>query len=182
MRRGGALGALRHRQAAMLVDRFDAEGPVAAEARQHGADRVIPKVLRERDEQHVDRMPFPRRAGIRCQDEAPAGDAGQHPGRHDIDVVSLQHGARRGGLDLQAAIPGKDLRKCAFAIRIEMQQDDVGDASAGLCGAEKGLQGLYTAGGGANSCHGGWIVHCDQTHLSNGDFVERSIDPNLRMP
>ncbi len=102
--------AFGNRQAAVILQRRNAERAVAAGAGQHHADRLLGPVLGQRDQETVDGRPLARRLLGRAQRKPVAMDGHDHVWRAKIDRPPLDLGSvlwllEPGALELAYDVP-----------------------------------------------------------------------------
>lgn len=140
--------------AALRFDLFQAFGSVTAGPRQHDADGLRTTPLRQGFEQAVDRIagPAPFRRGR--QPQVPVIDCQRGRRGNDVDVVGLDRFAVRGIGDRHLAVRGQDIRKPAFAGRIQMHDDKKGQTAVCRHRIEQSDQGFKPACRGPDADHG----------------------------
>ena len=141
-------------KAALFLDRFDAENAVAAAPREHDADRVVPAILRERTEKHVDRAALGMAVLDLMKSERPALDRQRRVGRQNVNAVRLNLLAIARDMDGQAGVAREYVREEAFAIWGEVRDNHKGHAEIGGDGFEELLEGPQPTGGSANANDG----------------------------
>ncbi|MEC5164017.1 hypothetical protein RCH08_005207 [Janthinobacterium sp. CG_S6] len=146
----GRIGELRQRQPVAFLDRLQAAGAVAAHAGKDHADRQFAALGRQGGEKQVDRQAVAALLGRLGQQQAAVGDAQVGVWRDDVDAVrphlhpvgDLRH--RQAGGALQ------QLRQHRLVGRVEVLDDDVGDAAVLRHVGEEGDDGVESAGRGAD--------------------------------
>jgi hypothetical protein len=157
------------------LDRLDAERAVAAAARQNHPDRILLALLRERAEEHVDRLARNFRRA-RLQDQ-PASLDGRHViGRADVDVVRLDVlvGPDIGDRHLGKATDDFRQRRRVPARHVGDQHE--GHPDIGWHAAKEAFQRLDAARRGADADDGKGMIG---GHLGPSGFRRR--EPQTRV-
>ena len=136
---------LRKREAALGLDRLQADGAVGRGAGKNHPDGPLVPVLRQSFEKTVDRPRCHAARRARPQLQHAADKAQGRVGRDDVDVVGqhpeivcdLDHGHRRGAR--------QNLGQCARVIRVEMLHQDKGHARVGRQPFQQPREGLQAA-------------------------------------
>nr|WP_255604410.1 hypothetical protein [Oscillochloris sp. ZM17-4] len=149
----GALGGLRHGHAALALDGAQAEGAIAAGAREHDADRALVLVLGQRAEQVVDRQAQAARRHRLKQMQGAVEEGHVAVGRDDIGAVGLHDHAVLDLEDLHAGVAPDQLAEDALVVGGEVLNEDEGHVRRGRLGhsGEERLEGGQPAGGRADA-------------------------------
>src|SRR5208282_1954095 len=83
------IGALGNGQSALFLDRFEAEGSIAAAAREQDADRTLPLVFRQRAEEQIDRVSLAIDAAGLAKAQPALLNGQDRAGGEDIDMLRL---------------------------------------------------------------------------------------------
>ena len=157
-------------QAAILLDRLDAEDAVGAASRQHDADGVFAAVLRQRAEENVDRRPLMSMGRYLLEPQASVGDGQGFAGRQHIDPVRRHLPAVHGRFHGQRRMTGQNFGEEAFVAGGEMRDDDEGHVGLGRHGAKELFQGVKSSGGSADADDGKPRIHIGHRPFT-GDFT-----------
>jgi hypothetical protein len=132
-------------EAAMLLDGFEALRAVAAAAREDNADRLFGLILRERGEEHVDRLAVLARRR-RCRHAKGGGlDRQYGVGRDDENMVGGDRHAVGGLHHRHLGVIAQDLDQQALMMRIEMLDQDERHAALRRHVREEALEGVQPA-------------------------------------
>ena len=161
-----AVQGLGQGQAAVLLDRLDADGAVAVAAGQDHADRALALVEGQGRQEDVDRLGLADLRLERPQRQPAVHDAHDDTARHDVDAARPDRRAVGGGLDLQRREPGQDVREQAPVVPAEMRDDDEGCPERLRHPAEEALHRFDAARGRADADdRKGVVVHHDVLSL-----------------
>ncbi|WP_245267466.1 MULTISPECIES: hypothetical protein [unclassified Methylosinus] len=145
------IARLRHGDAAVLLDRLDAENAVAAAPRQDDPDGGFAAVASERAEEYVDRRSLVMGWVGRYQPKPPGGDRQDRRRRNNIYLILLEALTVASDLDAHFGMVPQNIREQALPIRSQMHDDDEAHAWIGGHGAEQTLQRLDAARGSADA-------------------------------
>ena len=143
--------ALGDRQPPVLLDRLEAERPVAAAAGEHDTDRVLSLVLGERGEEHVYRGAFMVRNPGVPKTEPPLLDSQDRAGWQNVDMLRFDRLVVSCVDHRHLGSAAEDLGQQAVAVRRQVGNDDKGHAVLGRHGPEKSFQRLYPARRGTDA-------------------------------
>lgn len=154
----GALGILRHHDAAVLLNGLDAVGAVGARAGQHDAHGAVAAFFGKRREEHVDRM-VDRAMVVVGEKQMPGLNGEILLRRNQVDPVGRHFLQMLGLNDLHGRVLAENLGHQAFVIGREVLHDHKGDV--GVCGQleEKLLQSFKPASGSTDADDQAHIVH-----------------------
>ncbi len=127
----GLFGVLRDDQPAFFLDRLQPGAAVGAGPRKHDANRAGGKFLGQRMQQEIERQP---RAVTLLRLRQPQGaglDREIRPRRNDIEMLALDLHAVRRLADFHRRMAGQQLDQHAFMGRIEVLDQNEGEAGAG---------------------------------------------------
>ena len=169
----GGLGGLGHHHAALALDGPDAQGAVAAGAREHDADGPLALVLGQGAEEEVDGQALAARRR-RLQQLQGAVQEGHVPARRDdVGAVGLDHHPVLHLKDAHAGVAPDELRQEALVIRGQVLDQHKGHAGIRLGGhaREEGFKSPQATRRGADAHDGEgrrglphWGVGCDLLH------------------
>jgi hypothetical protein len=143
--RTATVRALRQGQPAALLDRLDAERPIAAATGQDDANGARATRSGERAHEHVNGV----LAGLGCarlEQKPPIIDRRHVIGGTDVDVVWSYDGLMLGIGDRHLGIPADDLGQRGRVTARHVGDHDKGHPAVGRHPAEKSLQGFQAAG------------------------------------
>ncbi len=148
---GRGLDVLGHRQAAVLLDRLDAQRAFVSGSRQNDADCVRTLVLGERVEEAVDHgvMSLAHQRHDHPQSAPLDGEGGV--GRDDVDPVALDRQRVPGVQHRHRAMAREQLRQHARPAGQKMLDEYERHAVVRRHVLEEGLEGLESARRGANA-------------------------------
>ncbi len=132
---------LRQGQPARRLDRAQALGAVATDPSQHDGGGAVPLVVGERLEKGIDRPAVLARWRRPLDVENAAADRQRRVGGDDIDVVGGHNGAILGRNDRNTAVRGQEFDEQARVVRVEVLNQDAGDAAVGRHVIEERLEG-----------------------------------------
>ena len=110
-------------QSALFLDRFEAEGSIAAAAREQDADRTLPLVFRQRAEEQIDRVSLAIDAAGLAKAQPALLNGQDRAGGEDIDMLRLYGFAVARGRHQHPGCAADDLGQHAFTAGIEMRNN-----------------------------------------------------------
>ena len=146
----GLVGILRDDQPAFFLHRFQPGAAVGAGSRKDDANRARGKFLRQRMQQEIERQP---RAVTRLRLRKPQGavlDREIGPRRNDVEMLALDRHAVGGLADLHRRVAGKQIHQHAFMGRIEVLDQNEGEAGVRRQRVQHYPAGVEPPGGGAD--------------------------------
>ncbi|GJD44833.1 hypothetical protein AFCDBAGC_2702 [Methylobacterium cerastii] len=146
-----AIRGLGQGQAAVLLDRLDADCAVAVAAGQDHAYRTRALVKGQGSQEEVDRFGLTDRRPERLQGQPSACNAHDGPGRHDVDAARSDRHTVGGSLDLKRREAGQHVREQAFVLSTEMRDDDEGGPERLRHSTEEALHRFDAACGRADA-------------------------------
>ena len=150
-RRGGGLD---QGQAAVLLDRLEAQGAVGAGAGEDDAHGLVLLVLGQRAEEAVDgRAPAADRPRRLRKVQHAVVDGQRAVRRHDVDVVGVDHRLLLDHPHRHRRQRGEELGDERLVAGREVLNEDEGEAGVGRHVAEQLPDGVQAAGGGADRHH-----------------------------
>ena len=151
---------LAEREAAMLLDGGHAQRPVAAEAGEDDADRILALVLGERGEEGVDRGAAGEHRRRTGEVQHAALDRQDGVRRDDVNLVRADRRPIRRGMHRHRRVAGHDRGQRAFVMRIEMLDQHERHAAVGRHLGEERLEGVEPARRGADAHDQARLLGC----------------------
>ena len=143
--RGIELG-LGQSEAAVRLDRPDADCAVAPDTRKDDADRALAAVLGQRCEEGIDGPAMLSRRRRRCQPENAILDGQGRIGWDDKDVVLFDRKPILDGHNRNGTVCTEQLHQQALVMRIEVLYQHERHACIGWRTRQKPLEGVQAAG------------------------------------
>jgi hypothetical protein len=144
MARTGVVGRLSERQAAMLLDRLDAERAVAASAGKHNADGTFGLVVRKGGEERVNRGALAT-VGDRANAQPPLRDLEDAIGRRHINMIGADELVVFRDQHRHARVARQNFRQHAFPLGGKVGDDDKGHAGFGRHSLEQILKRFHAS-------------------------------------
>ena len=156
--RAEVVGRLGKRQAAMLLDRLDAERAVAASAGKHDPDGTFGLVLGKGGKERVNRGALAA-VGDGENAQTPVLDLKDAIGRHYINMIGADELVVFRDQHRHVRVARQNLRQHAFPLGSKVRDDDKGHAGLGRHGLEQILQRFDASCGGADANNGKGPIH-----------------------
>ena len=152
----GGFRVLRHRHAALALDRAQPQGAVAAGAREHDADGPFVLVLGQRAEEEVDRQALAAWRGGLEELQLPVQEGHVAVGRDDVGAVGLHRHPVRDLEHLHAGVALDQVGEDALVVGGQVLHQHERHAALGVGGhaGEEGLEGREPSGRCANADDG----------------------------
>ncbi len=153
MLRTVAVRRLGEGQAAALLDRLDAQGPVPVASRKHDARRVFALIAGEGAEEDIDRLALAPGRGWLAHPQPSVLDVEDRIRRQDVDFVGRHLHIVLGHVHRHLGVARDDLGQEASPVWAEVRDHDEGAARVRGRAAEQPFQGLDASRGGPDADH-----------------------------
>ena len=145
--------------AAVRLDRLEAERAVGAVARQDDADGPALLDGGQRAEQVVDGHVQPAGRRPRSEGQCRAVQGHVRIGRQNIDVIYFDREAIDRFPDRHRGGSGEDVRQLRLAVRFQVHDEEQRQTGIGRQGTQQFDEGFQSAGGCADADHGKGQIH-----------------------